>query len=111
MTVKQLTGWRNRINGQKFEIKVHNRLRSRKGCLASCRSSGSYGMFDIWAMFENKTCVAMCKGNGYLTPKERREFKEWWAKKPKHVQLEFWYYTSPKKMKKEVIRNANHFER
>lgn len=107
MTLKQKTGWFNQKNGYKFELKVLNKMRKDGNVLAECRSSNSLGLLDIWVLKKNKLRVAACRNNGYYTLKERRKLAEFFQEKPDWVQLEFWFYKSPKKMKKVVIKSVD----
>lgn len=108
MTLKQKTGFFNQKNGYKFEIKVLNIMRKDKGVIAYCRSSGSNGLADVWVLKDTgQLRVAACRNNGYYTKEERRKLAEFFIRKPKFTQLEFWFYRSPKKMKKVVIKSVD----
>jgi len=110
MTLKQITGKKNQRNGHKFEIKVWNKI-NHKMCLARCISSGSKGLFDVWSLQKNKLRVASCKMNGKLSKKEKRDLKNFMAEKPTYVQVEIWFYKSPKKIKKTIIKTAHTLDR
>ena len=107
MTLKQKTGWFNQKNGAKFELKVLNKMKKDKGVIASCRSSGSNGLVDVWVLKDTgQLRVAACRNNGYFTREERRNLADFYLRKPKFTQLEFWWYRSPKRMKKKIIKSA-----
>jgi hypothetical protein len=109
MTVKEIAGLRNRVNGQAFEIRVHKK--AKRGSWASARSSGSFGKVDVWSIKNGKLCLNLCKRNGYLTQNERRRYAEWFREAPKvlTIQVEFSYYKSPKKWTSKIIKNSDDF--
>jgi hypothetical protein len=97
---------RNRANGTFFEIRVLNIIRRRRNCLEACRSAGSRGLFDVWAItygkFAQTLCV--CKRNGYVTLRERKELAEFMREKPSNVEVEYWWYKTPKKIAHCIMR-------
>jgi len=96
-------GKRNQANGHKFEIRVWNILKRSPKCICACISSGSKGFVDVWGLETNKLRGCICKLNGYLDPKERREINAVLNTRPPFVQLEFWYYKTKRKIGKMLI--------
>jgi len=97
VTQKQRIGKENQANGHRFEILVWNKARN-KDTLARVISSGSKGFGDVWVLKRNKLILRICKTNGYLEPKERREIEKFMREKPEWVQVELWYYKSKRKV-------------
>jgi hypothetical protein len=108
MSPHSLRGKRNQANGMMFEIKVHNKIK-RSGADISARSSGSKGFADIIsAVFKTKVIrFSLCKANGYLDPKERKEINRIVKEMPKLLipKIDFHYYKSKRKMGKMLIDN------
>ena len=102
---KSEIGRMNVAEGQRFEIKIWNKVNHGK-CLTRIRSSGSKGLFDVWSLDKSgKLRLIVAKTNGYLEPRERRELREFLGKKPDYVQVEIWYYKSKRKMTKKIVNN------
>lgn len=107
MTLYQKRGKENQKKGETFEIKIHNKIK-RSGALISARSSGSKGFADIISINKNGILLlTLCKTNGYLEPKERKQINEMLEILPKLLKpkLELRYYKSKKKMGKMIIDN------
>lgn len=107
MKSKQILGKEAQAKGQNFEIRIHNKIK-RSGALISARSSGSKGFADIISINKNGTLLlTLCKTNGYLEPKERRQINEMLLLLPKVLKpkMELRYYKSKKKMGKIIIDN------
>lgn len=105
MTSKQILGKEAQSKGMNFEIRVHNKIK-RSGALISARSSGSKGFADIISINKNGTLLlTLCKTNGYLEPKERKQINEMLLLLPKILKpkMELRYYKSKKKMGKIII--------
>jgi len=103
-------GKRNQANGHKFEIRVWNIVKRNPQNLCSCISSGSKGFIDVWSLEKKKLRACICKLNGYLDPKERKEINEILKLQPPFVQLEFWYYKTKRKIGKMIIDNNWEFK-
>ena len=82
-------GFYNHQNGHAFELKNH-RLEKRNSIL-SIHSDGSYGQIDIAAIRKDYLLLIVCKANGYLTPKERRDLDKLKARLPKFCKLQLRY--------------------
>ena len=105
LTLNQIRGFKNQKTGENFEIKIHNKIK-RSGALISARSSGSKGFADIISINKNGTLLlTLCKTNGYLEPKERKQINEILLTLPKVLKpkLELRYYKSKRKMGKIII--------
>ena len=102
---------RNRANGHNLEIRVWNIIKRRRNCLEACISSGSKGLFDVWSInYGNITqTLAVVKRNGYINLRERKELAEFMKVKPSSTEVEFWYYKSPKKLVKRIMRIPEDF--
>ena len=103
-----LRGKKNRLAGDRMEMKLLRSHRDASHVLASCRSAGSHGLFDNWTLQKDKLRLIVAKTNGYLDKRERRELIAFMAVKPDFVQVEVHYYVSPKKMGKTIIKKASH---
>jgi hypothetical protein len=110
MTAKQILGKISQAKGQSFEIKVHNKLKRHPDTIMSCRSSGSKGFADHYTIrgkFKKNgiLVLTLCKTNGYLEPKERKQINEMLKMLPKILvpQMELRYYKSKRKMGKMII--------
>ena len=108
MTLKQIVGKRNQLNGRRYEINVWNKI-NHGCCLARVISSGSKGLFDVWGLQHEKLRVISFKRNGYFTPKERRDYAEFMRNKPDWCQVEVWWHISPKRDKKKIMKTAEQF--
>lgn len=64
-------GFYNHQNGHAFELKNHNI--ERRNSILSIHSDGSYGKIDIATFRKDYVLLIVCKVNGYIEPKERRE--------------------------------------
>jgi hypothetical protein len=95
-------GRQNKEAGDRMEMKIVNILKRQKA-LWVMRSSGSKGLFDVVAQFPHKQRQIVAKVNGYLEPKERKELSKYMVSKPDYVQVEIWWYKSPKKMSKKIV--------
>ena len=102
---------RNRANGHAFEIRVWNRIKRRRDCLEAAISSGSRGLFDVWTVNSGNITqtLAVCKRNGYVNYRERKELAEFMRSKPNNVEVEFWYYQTPKRIKMRIMRRPEDF--
>lgn len=104
MTAKQKLGKLAQARGQSFEIKEHNKIK--KNSIISARSSGSKGFADILAVLKKPVLLlTLCKTNGYLEPKERRQIDNILKTLPKNLvpKLELRYYKSKRKVGKMLI--------
>lgn len=99
-----LRGKRNRMDGDRFEQKVLNTVKS--SALAACRSSGSKGLFDVYAVLKDKLRCIVAKTGGYLTIKERRQLTVFFKHKPSYAQVEVHFYKNSKRCTKRIIKNA-----
>src|SRR3990167_9662481 len=105
LTSNQIRGIKHQKTGENFEIKVHNKIK-RSGALISARSSGSKGFADIISINKNGTLLlTLCKTNGYLEPKERKQINDILEILPKILKpkLELRYYKSKRIMGKMLI--------
>lgn len=64
-------GYSNKTRGMNFELKVHRT--ERKNSILSIHSDGSYGRIDEISLRKDYVLLIVCKANGYIEPKERRE--------------------------------------
>jgi Holliday junction resolvase len=107
MTPHQRRGKENQKKGEDFERKVHNIIK-RSGAVISARSSGSKGFADVISLSKDgNILLTLCKTNGYLEPKERKQINLMLKilKKQYVPKLELRYYKSKRKMGKMFIDN------
>jgi len=97
-----LRGKNNRIAGERMEMKVLRKLRAFS--LASCRSSGSRGLFDVWSLQGNKLRLIVAKTNGYLPQSERKALQNFMEAKPEWCQVEMHYYRSKRVLVKKILK-------
>jgi hypothetical protein len=105
MNAKQILGKLAQARGQAFEIKVHNKIK-RSGATISARSSGSKGFADVISLSKDGILLlTLCKTNGYLEPKERKQINDMLKiiKKRYIPKFELRYYKSKRKMGKMII--------
>lgn len=100
---KQLASVRNRRNGHKFEILVWNRVNHGK-CRARVISSGSKGLFDVWAITKTNVRLIICRTNGYLTPKEKEQYARFLEYRNSWERVDLFYYKSPKIVTFKMLR-------
>ena len=96
---------RNLKEGLSAEYKVM-RILKRSNNLAVIRSSGSHSPFDLIAINPDKTRLIQVKRNHYIEPKERRKLLNIASKLGSHYQIEIFYYSSPRILKKAYITKA-----
>jgi len=99
-------GAENRLNGHAFEHRVMRKMKKRPRVLNVTHSAGSYGLVDIISIFPNKIVCTVCKRNGYMPPKERRELEHFIELSPDNIEVEFVYYISERKMKTIIMKKA-----
>lgn len=97
------------INGEKFEIKVRNKLSKRSDVLYCQRAAGSYGLWDLICIMKNGTIrFISCKLSGYHCPEERKEISKFLEKSKKSqgkISLEVFYYKTTRKMGQKFIKS------
>jgi len=96
-------GKRNRANGYRFEIRIFNRVK--KDAKYVIHSAGSYGLFDIVALtWDGRVRLITCKGNGYLSPQERRKLLDYiHFKQTKHEVIELHYYKNKRSIGRKIL--------
>lgn len=82
-------GFANHQNGHAFELKNHNI--ERRNSILSVHSDGSYGDIDVVAIRKDCVLLIVCKANGYLTPKERRDLDKLKLRLPKFCKIQLRY--------------------
>ena len=92
----------NRRLGDAFEFRQLRKLK--RSTIEVARSSGSHGMFDLWALQKDKLRLIQCKRNGYMKIKERKAIMKFLSEKPGWVQVEVHIYKTPRKIKKYIIK-------
>ena len=95
-----IKGFDNQAQGMRLEFKVLRSFKCRSDVLFAIRSAGSHSAIDIVVQFKSgKQFWIVCKVNQYIEPRERIELSKVIQKKPDHVEVRMYYYSSPKIMK------------